>query len=492
MKVFKGENINKKTNSQKNIKAKLFASLALFSIAMFMVISGIIISVNEQKTRFTSNVYINGNNVRGYTAEMAKKEISNKLKNNLDNVKITLKYDDKEWTFDESDFEIDESVQKVVSNAFKTSKLNVKDAINMASSKYKNYNFNVLDIFKNFDLKIDNIISQIDKEAVDASVEFNPDQEKMFNVCKEHEGIKVDKEQLIKLLNEKIFKNKDICIDIPTIDLEPKITSEYFADKLNLQSKFSTSIKNSQAGRRNNVAVALKKVNGTVVKPNEIVSFNSLTSPQDATGGYQNAIIILNGVYTNGMGGGICQASTTLYNALVLANLEIEEVHKHTIPVHYVEHALDAMISDGYADLIFKNTSNDDVYIKSYVKGDDAVVEIYGKTLPDGVTIKRVAEETTISHPGDKVVEDVNGEYSNKVLYKGEYYRLKWPSEGYDAKAYKEYCKEGKLIKREEIRHEKYQPQQGIVIEGAKDLPEGFVLPEQDVTIYPPQDEQNN
>ena len=472
-------------------KSRVIASICIFGILMFMVISGIVIDTNNQKTKFSSNIYINGNNVRGYSVENATKIVADKLKSEIDGIDIKIKYQDKVWNFDESDFEIDGAIKQVVNTAFKTSKTTTKDAVQIVANKTGNFKTALKDVFINLDSKIDNIINEIDKQPVDASVSFNPDIKPMFVINKEQNGVKANKDKLINDLQSQFLKNKKIEIEVQTDDIEPNIKSDYFDDKLSLQSKFSTSIKNSQAGRRNNVLVALGKINGTVVKPNEIVSFNSLTSPQDASGGYQNAIIILNGIYTNGMGGGICQASTTLYNALVLANLEIEEVHKHTIPVHYVEHALDAMISDGYADLIFKNTSENDIYIKSYVSGDDAVVEIYGKSIPDGITIKRVAEETTIPHNGDKVIVDTNGEYANKVLYKGEYYRLKWPSEGYDAKAYKEYYRDGKLIKREEIRHETYQPQQGIVIEGAQELPEGFVLPEQDVTIYPPQNEQN-
>lgn len=471
-------------------KGRLIVSLSLFALALFMVVSGLIMGARDERTKFSGNVYINGNNVRGYTVEKATKIVSDNIKNKIDGIDIEIKYQDKVWHFDENDFEVDDAVKNVVSIAFKSNKFTNKDMVNLLVSKQDNFSTSIFDVFKDFDKKIDNIIAEIDKEPVDASVTFNPNNKQMFVINPEENGIKADKQQLLTDLKNQFLKNKKIEIDVCTNIIQPKIKSNYFDDKLGLQSKFSTSIKNSQAGRRNNVTVALKKVNGTVVKPNEIISFNQLTSPQDASGGYQNAIIILNGVYTNGMGGGICQASTTLYNALVLANLEIEEVHKHTIPVHYVEHALDAMISDGYADLIFKNTSENDIYIKSYVNGDDAVVEIYGKSIPDGVTIKRVAEENTIPHEGDKVVVDTKGEYSNKVLYKGEYYRLKWPEQGYDAKAYKEYYKDGKLVKREEIRHETYQPQQGVVIEGAQELPEGFVLPEQDVTIYPPQNEQ--
>ena len=467
-------------------KGRIIASISLFAIVGIMVVLGIFWGTYNQNTKFSGEVFINGNNVRGYTVEKANQIVSQKMNDELEDININIMYQDKVWHFDKTDFEIDDAVKNVVNNAFKTNKLSRRDAVNYISQKTGSFKTAINEVLTNFDERIQQIANEINKSPVDASVQFFPNQKQMFVISPEQNGIEVDTKKLVDDLKTQFLKNKDINVYVKTKSIEPNIKSDFFDDKLSLQSKFSTSIKNSQAGRRNNVTVALSKVNGTVVKPNEIVSFNKLTSPQDASGGYQNAIVIVNGEYVNGIGGGICQASTTLYNALVLADLEIDEVHKHTIPVHYVEHALDAMISDGYADLIFKNNSENDIYIKSYVVGDDATVEIYGKSLPDGVVVKRVSEEEIIPHTGDKVVVDTKGEYSNKVLYKGEYYRLKWPQEGYDAKAYKEYYKDGRLIDREEIRHEKYLPEQGIVIEGAQDLPEGFVLPKQDVTIYKP------
>lgn len=471
-------------------KRNLILSISLFALVALMTVAGMFVGY-QRDTRFTKNVFINGNDVKGYTVEKASRVVADNMKKSLEDINIKIIYQDKTWQFDQTDFEIDDAVKNVVKTAFKTSKFSNRDAVNFVSGKTGNFKTAINEVFVDFDKKIQDIVDEIEVPAQDATVEFKPDSKKMFNVIESKNGIEVDKERLVADLKSQFLKSKDIMVFVHTKPVVPKIDSDYFSDKLSLQSKFATSIKGSQAGRRNNVTVALQKINGTVVKPNEIVSFNALTSPQDASGGYQDAIIILNGKYTNGVGGGLCQASTTLYNACVLADLEIEEVHKHTIPVHYVEHALDAMISDGYADMIFKNTSENNIYIKSYVSGDDAVVEIYGKSIPDGITIKRVAEEiAVIPHEGDKVVVDTAGEYSDKVLYKGEYYRLKWPSEGYESKAYKEYYKDGQLIKREEIRHEKYQPQQGIVVEGAQELPEGFVLPKQDVTIYPPQKQQ--
>ena len=472
------------------MKKSIIASISLFAVAFFMTIAGIVIGINDSNTKFSGDVVINGSDVRGQTVSVATETVTQKLNNDLDGIDIKILYKDKVWEFTRDDFEIDEAVKNVVNTAFKTNKISNREAVGFVANKTGNFKTAINEVFTNFDQKIDEIVDEINTDPIDATVEFRPNSADMFLIKDGEYGVKVDREKLVSDLESQFLKQKNILINVKTNSVAPKITREYFDDKLELQSKFSTSIKGSQAGRRNNVKVALQKVNGTVVKPNEIVSFNEITSPQDETGGYQNAIIIMNGSFVNGMGGGICQASTTLYNALVLANLEIDEVHKHTLPVGYVEHALDAMVSFGYADLIFKNTSESDVYIKSYVDGDDAIVEIYGKTLPDGITIKRVAEETIIPHEGDKVILDTNGEYSNKVIYKGEYYRLKWPAQGYDAKAYKEYYKGDKLIKREEIRHEKYLPQEGVVIEGSQELPEGFVLPEQDVTIYPPQLEQ--
>lgn len=468
-------------------KTSLILSFALFAVALVLVVAGMFTN-NYHSTHFDKNTFINGANVGGYTVERATQVVASKMEQDLDNVDIKIIYKDKVWSFDKNDFDTNAAVKQVVSKAFATTKFGDKNAVDFVSQKTGSFKTGLNSVFKNFEQKIDEIESQINCEPQNARVEFLPNSDTMFNVVAEKNGTKLNREQLVADLEKQFLNTKEIVVYASTTSVEPEIKSSYFDDKLNLQGKFSTSIKNSQEGRRHNVTLALEKLNGLVVKPNEMVSFNQISGPQTEQGGYKDAIVIFNGKFQNGIGGGICQASTTLYNALVLANLQIDEVHKHTLPVKYVELSLDAMVSDGYADLIFTNNSNDDVYIKSYVSGDDAVVEIYGKTLPENTTVKRVAEFVgNIPHRGDKIVPDTNGEYANKVLYKGEYYRLKYPCEGYEAKAFKEYYKNGKLVDREQIRHEKYQPQDGIIIEGTQELPEGFVLPKQDVEFIEPQ-----
>ena len=466
------------------IKFRKTALIFVFCLAFLMVAIGTGLMIGDKKKKFDKNIQIDGVNVGGLTTQTATKVVADKMQKKLDDLSITLKYQNKTWLLD--NFQVDDGIKQVVNSVFKTTKFGDKDAINFVSQNSGSFNTAISAVCVDFENQIDKIAQEIETDPQNAFVTFCPNKKQMFEITPEKYGIKVDRKKLIDDIENQFLSQQNILVSVPVSLIEPNIKKDFFDDKLNLQSKFSTSIKGSQAGRRNNVKVALQKISGTVIMPNEQMSFNSVTSPQDATGGYQDAIIIKNGKFVNGIGGGICQASTTVYNACLLAGLEIEEVHKHTLPVHYVEPALDAMVS-GYADLVVKNTSENPVYIKGYVNGDDACVEIYGKSLPDGVTIKRTSEITKkLLHKGDKVVVDTKGEYANKVLYKGEFYRLKYPKDGYEATAFVEYYQNGEMIKKEQIRTERYDAEQGILIEGALDLPEGFVLPEQTETIIPP------
>lgn len=482
------KNERNKSFGRKN-KFSLFAALSIFTIITVMAVIGQISLSGEDNYTFSDGVYINGEQMGGYTVQQAYTVVSDRMADQIRDVSIDIMYKDKIWHFDENDFEINDAVKRVVQNAYNGyDASNINAVRTLGTSRTGNFRVSIRNVFVDFDKKIAEIIDEVECEPINSRVIFRPDEEKMFEITKAEPGFVVDREKLYCDLENQFLRTKDIKVIINSRAVKPDIDEIYFEDKLNLMSKFSTDLKNSQEGRRFNVGKALDKFNGKVVKTGETVSFNEVTGPQTLAGGYKKAVVILNNKFVEGVGGGICQASTTLYNACVLANLEIIEVHKHTLPVGYVELSLDAMVSDGYSDFIFKNTSGYELYFKTYTASDRAYVEIYGKSVPENVTIKRTAEFLgNIPHNGDKVVVDTNGEYSDKVLYKGEYYRVRYPREGYEAKGYKEYYKNGELIKKEEIRHEKYQPIDGLIIEGANELPKGYVLPEQDIEFIKPQ-----
>ena len=225
-----------------------------------------------------------------------------------------------------------------------------------------------------------------------------------------------------------------------------------------------------------------------IVEPGQSVSFNETTGPRTEEQGYHNANIIVGGVYVEGVGGGVCQASTTLYNALLLADIEIVSVNHHSLPASYVPLSFDAMVSTSYSDLVFRNNLETPIYIKTSADEKQVKVEIFGQKFDEGISLSTRAELIKIlPHNGDKIVADTKGEYSNKILYKGEYLRVKYPKEGYESKGYVQYFKDDKLIEEKEVRHDFYQPQNGVVYEGVEDPVEGMVIPASDVKIIKPQ-----
>ena len=185
-------------------------------------------------------------------------------------------------------------------------------------------------------------------------------------------------------------------------------------------AEFSTDVSDSTGGRKSNVKLALSKFNGLRINPGEEVSFNNITAPHTLDNGYKIATIIVNGRFVDGVGGGICQASTTLYNALLQTGVEILEVNKHTLPVRYVPLALDAMVSVGISDLKFKNTTDYPLFIKTSSNESSVKVEIFSHEIEDNISYKTRSETIKeLEALGDIIQKDEKGEYQEGFGYVG-------------------------------------------------------------------------
>jgi vancomycin resistance protein YoaR len=275
-----------------------------------------------------------------------------------------------------------------------------------------------------------------------------------------------------------------VVIDLVLKETLPTISKKDNEKITHKISSFSTNVADSTGARKSNVRIAMNKLDGLRINPGETVSFNYITGPHTLDNGYKVATIIYNGKFVDGVGGGVCQASTTLYNALLRAGVQIDEVNKHTLPVKYVPLALDAMVSEFVSDLRFTNTFDTAIFISAYCDADRAYVDIYGAPMEEGVEYRTRSETVrVIPHGGDNIMLDKNKEYTDKVLFKGEYYRLSIPKDGYEVKAYLGKYKDGELIEESLIRHEIYQPQNGLVVEGVETPPENLKPIESDVVI---------
>ena len=476
---------------------KIISSIAISAIIVCAFVCGGYFLSRSQSDTFKQNTTISGVDVGGLTLAQAQDKLNSFIDATAADITLDITYKDKIWSFNGSNFEVNSNIDKIVEQVYKKNRSGdfyqtmrtVKQIQDMGFTSSIALNY----VFNGMEEKIDSIIAEIEQPSQDAQINFYPDSNPMFVVTPHQNEIKVNVEQLYDDINQALVVSKNAKVEVPVFEKQPQITQELATKATVKQSSFSTDYSKSSAERKSNIKLAFSKLNGFRVEPNQEFSFNQVVGERTVENGFKTAKVIIDGTYQNGIGGGVCQASTTLYNALIRAGVDISEVHKHTLPASYVPLAFDAMVSWGYADLKFTNTTNLPIFIKAYTDDNNVYVEIFGNTKQENETITPRAEFIgTLPHNGDQVLADTQGLYAYKIMFKGEYYRVKYPREGYESKAYLQYYKDGVLQQEKLIRHERYEPQQGLVYEGTEDLPEGMTLPNNTVNIIPPQTKVDN
>ncbi len=478
----KKNNKSKTKHKRKDRSTTVLIGLSLASLVMVMAVIGQFYLVEDNNVSTISDgTYVNGYNISGMTTTEAKNYLTTAFAKSSENFNLTLRHGDKSWNFTNKDFEVNSDVFSIVEmREWRDKEVGTYpdqlNYLNQISTDGNSVSLAFNYIFTGLDDKIDDVVNEINVEPVDSTIEFCPTKASMWTITDEKAGWKVDKIKLYNMINEEFQSSNQIDLEVPMIEVLPEVTREYNEGLTTLVSSFSTNVADSTGGRKTNVKLALSKFDGMRVDVGESVSFNSVTSPHSLENGYKTATIILNGRFVDGVGGGVCQASTTLYNALLTAGVQIDEVSKHTLPVKYVPLALDAMVSE-MSDLKFTNTTDYPIFIKTYSDSESVHVEIYSHPNDDGYTYKtRSVTLQELPADGDIVRPDTKCEYTDKVLFKGEYYRLTYPRGGYEAEAYLATYKDGVLVKEDKIRHETYRPQKGIIIEGTATPPENIKI----------------
>ncbi|MDD4003131.1 MAG: VanW family protein [Clostridia bacterium] len=261
------------------------------------------------------------------------------------------------------------------------------------------------------------IAQQIDYEPICAKISFYPDKKNKFDIIKDEKGKKVNCPALIKEIEQNLSKGKSADIVIKPQIIEAEITEKSLKKALGIRAEFSTDFSASQPQRKHNIALALSCFNGMIIPPLQEISFNGTVGPRTMERGYKISKIISEGDFVEGYGGGVCQASTTLYNALLLSDIKIKEYHKHSLAVSYVPPSFDAMVNINTADLKFVNSSGNYLFIKTWTDSKRVYVRIYGEKL--NYTIKR---KSTIlkTYPTPREMEITDTECKFKNLYEGE------------------------------------------------------------------------
>ena len=222
------------------------------------------------------------------------------------------------------------------------------------------------------EIDIEKIHKEIYKEPVNAYYTTNPRQ-----VFKEENGVDfaLSIDEIKKILEE---DKSEYEFELKTIKSQVTVQNLDSAAFPDLLATFTTTYGTADTGRNTNIALAAKSINSAVVMPGEVFSYNNLIGECSTRTGYKTSTIYLNGELSTGVGGGICQVSTTLYNAVLRANLEIVQRRNHSLGVTYVPAGHDAMVSIGSSDFKFKNNRNYPVKVVAYVGTGSVTCQIYG------------------------------------------------------------------------------------------------------------------
>ena len=238
------------------------------------------------------------------------------------------------------------------------------------------------------EIDVDKIHSEIYQEAQDAYYTKEP-----FTVYPEVEGIDFDVEKAKEMIASEVKDEYviELIITKPKVTLED-IGTEAFPDRL---STFSTRYDASDKDRTTNLVIACRKLNGKVIMPGETFSYNETLGPRTYAAGYRNGKIYSNGQVVDGLGGGICQISSTLYNAALMSDMEIVERRNHQFVTSYVDKGRDATVVYGATDFRFKNTRTYPIRLVASATGGVATVSVYG--------IKEADKEYTYSFRTDVI-----------------------------------------------------------------------------------------
>lgn len=447
-KRFKSANDSNSEDSKKN-KKKIAIITTAVAVAVLAVVSvaGLLIynfafSPDSQNSaaketnyvfRFKEGTVVSGVSIGNKTVEQAKKILEENKDKFINPISISINANGEMIQFTEKDFEytydIDEVLKTIKTDESSTQAVTGKKESMPDSTGSLSYSVTAKVTQESVDNKIKEVEENVNKDAVDAHVsEFKPYAENRFTYAEAESGYKIDSDDLAQKMN-KFFDSKasEIRIEAEGKSVEADIQIDDVKANIVHLAKYETVSYNTANGT-NNMAVSLKACNGSIIEPGEVWSFNKCTGDSNLEeNGYLPAHVISDGKLVDGIGGGLCQSSSTIYNAAIRANMDVEERSNHKWASTYVPTGLDATIDYPGLDLKLKNPTDYQMFLECKVyDGNVLTASIWGYKSPSY----------------DKIVTE------NKMLDSGK--------SSYTVEAFRVYIKDGEEVDRESLGKSTY------------------------------------
>lgn len=446
------ESLSKKGDSKKKI------IIGITALASMMIIGGIAYGVsannaiNEWSNKIYPNVFIKEINVGGMTKEEAKNALNNNYTKNIGNKEIivNIKGKDKEFKANYSEISPKYDVDKAIDEAFNYGKDSNFFKKNSLIKNKKNYKQEIQLNFTYNNKKLTSLEDKIVKKFTilpkDATISING----KILITPEKVGYGVDKKELDNKFKEEL--NGDIGNETKIVveekEVMPKVTKKELSKIDGVMGEFTTSYQSSDSNRATNIQVVTNFVDGTVLMPGEEFSYSE-TSQKDKSL-YKEGNAYINNQVVKDIGGGICQVSTTLYRAVMKANIRSTERYNHSLTVGYSKPGLDATVAWGYLDYKFKNPYDFPIYIKGITHNKMVTFKIYGDV--DGLkgrTYDMTNEVLRVINPTEEIIKDPNLEEGKRIVESNG-------QTGYVARGYQLTYENGQLIKKELVSTDNY------------------------------------
>ena len=276
-------------------------------------------------------------------------------------------------------------------------------------------------------------------------------------------GYKLDVDASVQAVSDYIrnaWNHQDDSIDLVVIMDEPEGSADTLAKVKDVLGTFTTSYKSSNANRCGNIATGCKHINGATIYPGETFSVGEAVTPFSVANGYYMAGSYLNGQVVDSLGGGICQVSTTLYNAVLLSELQVDERYNHSMIVSYVDPSADAAIAwDSGKDLKFTNNTDYPIYIEGITENKTITFTIYGvETRPAN---RKIRFESVVLEKNVPAEEKIFADASKPIGFVA----TQSAHIGYKAQLWKVVTVDGEQTERTQINSSSYKatPRQATV-----------------------------
>ncbi len=425
-----------------------------------------------QGDTFAQGVFVDGVNIGGMTRAQAEQALNQNASSQQNALHISLNIDGITWVITDTELPFTRNTAAVLDVAYAVGRIGSPETIGISMTPLEYRYAHLRHVAENPAYLITQVTydpadvrrlvgiveSNINRDPVDAQVATFDFSTRAFTFTEDHPGARLDGDALYRQIVDALNAgNYQAQITMQSETLLPAVTRVELMNSFALVSTYTTQT-TSDANRNTNIDLACRAVSGTVVMPGETFSFNNTTGQRTAEKGYLPAAAIAGGTTVDEIGGGVCQVSSTLFNAAAMADLTIVSRTPHTWPSNYVDKGRDATVNWPNLDFVFRNDKDTPVFIVAYYERRNCTVELYGAGLGAGETIELSTRTVSVTEPpADPIYEQ------NPELPPGTVQEKKKARTGYEVETYKVYLHNGVEYRRELLCTSVYRMIQQVI-----------------------------